>query len=797
MDSKRIADILEQINRKVGERWHEIWMSQSERGKELAATVGTYQPFALQGDGFFQPQSEPAVVAASGESTCESVPDGVVHGAKLIGEPKISSSVAISGYNIYPAYYTRIIDAIRADDMETFCNFMTNEGAKWALVEVPVNELVTQSLAYGQEIADLLYSDASLNLRFDERREAVRAIDALSQRASAALVKGYVDGRDRLLIRALASNRHPGENGLSPIVKGTVMGGFGEQVRRSLDELEALHKVNNAVNSSLDLDSVLNLTVQAVSEVMTVDVCSIYVFERGERGGEEQMMLRATKGLNPHAIGNVTVQLGEGVTGAAAKEGKPISVYDICADNRFTDVPPLHGDSSRSMLSVPIILFTREKLVGVINVESRSYRSWTTEETRFVEMVAGEIALAIENALLYQQTDERLKQKVQELTTLQNVSNLIAATLNLDEVLTLIVQQAAQLVKTDMASIYELKEGSQYLTIVANHGLSEDYVKHMQVKLGEGPVGRSAELNRPVNVWDAHFELHPGEEYYYNNQYRSAMCVPLAGARGVLGVICLYTHEQHHFTNEQLQIISAFADQAAIAIENARLYEAAQRGLTLKSTLLQEMHHRVRNNLQTVAALLSMQMRRSTVKEVVGPLSESVARIQSIAAVHDLLCRDDIGVTTVNAVAKEICDIAAVSLVRPDQRIRFKIDDGKVPIASKEATLLAILMMELVTNAIFHGFEDATEGEIRISAFVDEGRTQIEIRDNGQGFPPDFDLATSQTGLGLHIVQTLVTKDLQGTFRMENINNWATSTITFNSVYGQQSDQNANDMAGY
>lgn len=73
------------------------------------------------------------------------------------------------------------------------------------------------------------------------------------------------------------------------------------------------------------------------------------------------------------------------------------------------------------MLSVPVILFTREKLVGVINVQSRTYRNWNNEEIRFLEMVAGEIAMAIENARLYQQTDESLRQKVQELETLQRV----------------------------------------------------------------------------------------------------------------------------------------------------------------------------------------------------------------------------------------------------------------------------------------------------------------------------------------------------------------------------------------
>lgn len=820
MEAEKLTQTLESIGGKLRERWWQAWETQTQQIMQAERDI--YYPYGpneteeagetvnpktgvtavldlpkiqVKLDGAnnneIGPNIEDDNLTSNGSLSFNGKKSSISTTGSNALTPKRNSPIAISAHNVYPEYFAKLTDAIRNNDLETFWSFMQAEGAKWALVEVPVDELIMQTMAYGQEVVDLIYNSSDLQLSLEERHAQVQSFNLLERQSSAALTKGYVDGRDRLLVRALASNRPDETVPLSPIVKGTVMGGFGEQVRRSLDELEALHKVNSAVNSSLDLDSVLSLTVQAVTEVMGVDVCAVYVFDR-ESGDEENMLLRAAKGLNPRSVGNTMVKVGEGVTGAAAKEGKPISVYDIWADTRFRYVPSLNEDSSRSMLSVPIILFTREKLIGVINVQSHSYRSWTTEEIRFLEMVAGEIAMAIENARLYQQTDERLRQKVQELTTLQHVTKLIAATLDYNHVLNLIVEQAAQLVKADMACIYELKEGSQYLTIVANHGLSEDYVKNMRVKLGEGPVGRSAELNRPINVWDAHFELHRGEEFYYKNQYRSSMCVPLEGGRGVLGEICLFTREQSYFNDEQLQIISAFADQAAIAIENARLYEEARRGLTIKSTLLQEMHHRVRNNLQTVAALLSMQMRRAPSKEVAVPLSESVARIQSIAAVHDLLCRQDIGVTTVNAVAKEIVDIASVSLVPPTKRIRFKIDESKVPVASKEATLLAILIMELVSNTLFHGFEERNEGEVRISSFVNEGRTQIEVRDNGKGYPPDFDINTSNTGLGLQIVRTLVTKDLQGSFRMENINGWATATIIFNSVYGQENEDEIN-----
>ena len=685
-------------------------------------------------------------------------------------------------YALFPDYFDRLIvslDGAAGDSVTAamdWAEFTHDEGLHWALIETPIAALASLVHAFSMDIDDALrvaIDEAVEKGRMEgsERPEARDVLRAISERAYAAFFRGYDEGRSRLngskaIRTADLENANPDN---SPRIFGS---------RPAWNAIEVLHKVNSAVNSSLDLDSVLNLTVQAVQDVARADACSIYVFERDK----EALVLRATRGLNEHAIGRVVSMLGEGVTGWAAREGRPLAIYDVRNDDRFRTVPELDEGECRSMLAVPIILFTREQLVGVISLQSNQLRHFRADEISFAEMVAGELAFAIENARLYQQTDERLKQKVIELTTLQEVSNMIAATLDHEQVLDVIMEQATKLIGADMAAIYERKEQSDFLTIIANKGLSEDYVKQMRVRIGSGPVGRAAEFKRPVNVWDAYYDLHPDEEMVYHNQYRSSLCAPLNSPRGVLGVICIYTRDQRNFTDEHLQTISAFADQAAIAIENARLYEEARRGLTIKTALLQEMHHRVRNNLQTVAALLSMQQRRATDPDVKAPLGESVARIQSIAAIHDLLSRADIGVTTVQAVAKEIVDIARTSLVSPDKHIHFKIDSGATKVASKEATLLAILIMELISNAIFHGFEEERAGgEIRISAFVIDGRTQIEIRDNGVGYPNDFD-ATKTKGLGLQIVHTLVTKDLQGHLRFENVNGWATATINFTSL---------------
>jgi two-component sensor histidine kinase len=216
-----------------------------------------------------------------------------------------------------------------------------------------------------------------------------------------------------------------------------------------------------------------------------------------------------------------------------------------------------------------------------------------------------------------------------------------------------------------------------------------------------------------------------------------------------------------------------------VALENAELYEETRRALTVKSALLQEMHHRVRNNLQTVAALLSMQARRGGGHSWTAPLSEAVNRIGSIAAVHDLLSREDIGHTTVGAVAREVVDEVSATLVPADLALAFDVPEKGVAISSREATVLALLINELVANAVLHGMAGRSRGQISVGAEREGEQVVLRVQDDGHGPPEGFDL-DGGCGLGLTIARTLVRADLHGSIAAErNACGGTTVTITF------------------
>lgn len=533
-------------------------------------------------------------------------------------------------------------------------------------------------------------------------------------------------------------------------------------------ELDGLHRIISAANSTLDLDSSLQTVVETVAHVVGVEVCSIYLYDKHR----DELVLRATRGVHQAGIGQIATRLGEGVTGWAARVGRPVAVRDVWEDPRFTIEPQLGDEPFHSMLAVPVVLFSAErfqfsadKLQGVINIQTKGPRDFTQEEINFVEVAAGELAFFIANAQLYQQTDERLQVKVHELTTLQQVSKHIAEQLNLHEVLNLIAEKAVELAQADRADIYQMMDNGG-LRLVASHGGQ-----------GSGEVGdihhfitQTLDDNRPLAILNALQDSRfPGlADVARREHFHSLFCMPLRARERTIGNICLYTRNSHHFDYEEARLLSTFADEAAIAIENARLYEESQRALAVKSVMLQEMHHRVRNNLQTISALLTMQLRRlDPTSTGAKALRESVTRIQSIAVVHNLLCREDVGVTTIGAVARQVVDNTSAGLVAVEHPVNFAITGDTVHVGSREATVLALVINELINNALTHGL--ASEGgKVEIESRMQDELVIIEVRDDGPTHPPsqNGNSPTSSSGLGIQIIQTLVNDDLGGSFEL-------------------------------
>lgn len=509
-----------------------------------------------------------------------------------------------------------------------------------------------------------------------------------------------------------------------------------------LSKLAALHRINRAATASLDLDEMLATVVGLVAEAADADSCTVYLYSPEE----DKLTVRATAGLNPDAVGRVSVALGVGITGEAARSRGTIAAEDAATHPDFYYDPVLQEEPYRSHVAVPLLLGPERRLVGVLNVQMRERHEFDQDELEFLRTVSGELAIAIENAQLYGLAGASLRRKVRELGTLQRVSATLASTLDLTLLLSIVAEHASDLSRSERVEIYRLRGPEPAL--LASHGAASSALTAEEVARALGPVMAMPHQAPPPTGSDG------------------VLCIPLRTSRGLLGSICLRFPPGRVLSEDQLALLRAFSNMAAVALENAELFDETRRALEVKSALLQEMHHRVRNNLQTVAALLSMQARRGAGNDWTAPLLEAVNRIGSIAAVHDLLTRGDIGSTTVGAVAREVVEEASATLVPAGQSLTFDVAETGVTVSSRQATVLALLINELVANAVQHGMAARPTGRISVQAERSGKDVILRVEDDGAGPPADFDLQ-QQAGLGLSIARTLVRADLHGTIHAE------------------------------
>ncbi|MYD92813.1 MAG: GAF domain-containing protein [Chloroflexi bacterium] len=530
---------------------------------------------------------------------------------------------------------------------------------------------------------------------------------------------------------------------------------------RLLDNtVRALDRINSVINSSLELNEVLLATVESVSDHLGVSEVTIYLYD--EAIG--RLILSATRAFNPEAVGQTTLALGEGIIGWAAQVGQPVAVRDAWSDPRFKYVPGLGEEDLRSFLVVPIVLFTFERLIGVLSMASPEFRDFTDEEVRFAEITAGQLAIAVENARLHGQTDDALHGKIEQLTTVQNLARTLTTDLEPESVLAQIAQSAAHLIDVDKAAIWQVDADGKRMRIVASYNLGDAYRRH-SLGIGDGVVGRAVATRAPVVVNDAMNDerLVATRELIATEGYGALFSVPLILRDRAVGAISLYSPAPHEYTQEQVDLAFTFANHAAIAIENARLFEEVRQGLETKSILLQEMHHRVKNNMQTIASLLEMQARRTETQEASTLLKLSAGRIGGMARVHDLLSQDAIGQTTVHQIIDSMADMLRGDLNASGRRIEITVEARPGRIQSEKATVFALVINELLWNAVEHGMAGRTTGRIHVDASAHNGRLAISIEDDGIGLPEGFSLMRDQ-GLGLTIVRNLVERNLDGDF---------------------------------
>ena len=336
-------------------------------------------------------------------------------------------------------------------------------------------------------------------------------------------------------------------------------------LREKTREVEVLHKISDSISSTLDLEAVLSHIVDIVTDVTKGDACLLYLLS----DSREELILRASKNPHPKLIGRITIGLGEGITGWVARERTRVVISSNASDDpRFKFFHNLPEDRYQAFLSVPIM--AKKEVVGVINVQHKRLRRYRPDELALLTTIANQVGGAIENARLY----DEMTRKARQLETLSQVSETVVSNRVIEDVMHLMVTMTAQMMQSKICSIMLFDHATGELRIVATQSLSEQYRLKPNLKIGQSISGRVVQERRPIIVADVTRErnyMYP--EIAKKEGLCSLLSVPMMIREKVVGVINSYTSMPYRFTTDEVKLMQAIANQAAIAIEHATLIE--------------------------------------------------------------------------------------------------------------------------------------------------------------------------------------------------------------------------------
>ncbi len=534
------------------------------------------------------------------------------------------------------------------------------------------------------------------------------------------------------------------------------------QIAEKTLEADALREVGQAIGSMINIDDMLKTVADIVVRVTGTDLCLIYILDEETN----ELVLRGSSGLDEDMIGRIKLKLGEGITGWVAEKGTHVAINrEAYKDERFKPVPHLLQDKYQSMLSVP--LRGKEDRVGVINVRTNPPTQYSRVQIGLLDSIARQVGGAIENYKQYRKMERRATQ----LSTLSEISRTITSDLYLEEILELIVAMTAETLNFRICSIMLLDENKQELAITATQSQSKAYLKKPNVKLSESVAGRAILEGRPITVKDV--RKTPGYQYpdiAKKEGLCSLIAVPMSVKNNVIGVLNCYTAEPQDFSDDEIGIVTALANQAAISIQNAKLM--------VQSAVLQEMHHRVKNSLQTIASLLRLQIRMGRFDSPEEALNQSISRIQSIATVHELLSRESLDDVSVRKLADTILGATAKSLVMDERNLDISVEGEDFMLPSGHATYVALILNELIQNAVEHGLGHEDGKMLKVRVYEDSENVHLEVINDGKGLPEDFDIMEHRH-LGLKIVEMLTRDNLMGEFTLTRENGNTRAVVEF------------------
>lgn len=561
------------------------------------------------------------------------------------------------------------------------------------------------------------------------------------------------------------------------------------ELQKRLKESDALTKIAHALSQSerIGLSNVLDLIATSAQELIAgAEQAVIHLLDEDE----QFLVAEAVAGIKVSTDRNAKMRLGEGVAGQVIADGETINISDINSDERFIKfgVPP----KFRSLMVAPII--SGEQKLGTISVQSKLPHIFTDNEKELLSTLGNQAAIAIENANLLESTQQALK----ETNALYRINQGMVA-LNADELLADVVDLLQKNFGYYQVQVYIIEPETGDFILQAGSGEIGKKLKERNVRLpaGAGIIGYAAETSAPFftnNVDEVMFfirhELLP--------ETKSELAMPVKIGDQLLGILDIQQAPPGLFTNRDLQLVSAVADQLAVALQKADLYKDLQTSLqhekevrsqlvqnerlAVMGRLLASVSHELNNPLQAIQnalfllkaeQALSLQGRQD-LEIVLSETDRMAAMIERLRATYRPIQAEDFNPVQINNIVEDVYALVSTHLRHNNISFEF-YPDPALPVIPGLADQIRQVILNLFMNSV-EAMRDSGRLSVTTKHLDSEGEVFLMISDSGTGIdltilPNIFDAFITNkdtgTGLGLTITYDIVLKH-QGRITAEN-----------------------------
>lgn len=538
------------------------------------------------------------------------------------------------------------------------------------------------------------------------------------------------------------------------------------------ERLQLLYQVATVIHSTLDPQEALQLIVREAVKITHATSGSVGLIN--PTTGLIEIL--AAQGL-PENAAELRLRIGEGITGWVARTGRAERVDDVMSDPRYV----MLRQDARSELAVP--LEVNGEVRGILNVDSDQPAEFGADDQELLQGLAAQAARVIQNTWLV----EQLRLKARLLESLARVSRTINSTLNLDEALKVVTREACSLMQAKMCSLMLLDASRTWLDLRASFGAGLAYLNKPRLSVQESLLGGVVRRKKFVVVEDVrNSSRYQHVEIARQEGLVSLLSVPLIFNNDAVGALSVYTATPYAFSNEEIRILTAFAELSAVAIEKAQLYERVMdveeqlrrnEKLSALGLLAAEVAHEIRNPL-TVMKMLYHSLDLSfpaddpraqdarVMEEKLEHLNRIVERVLDFARSAE----PRFAPVYLNELVEELGLLVRHKFAH--QGIQFQKElQPDLPAVTGDATQLEQAFLNLLLNAA-EAMPDGGTITVRTRAMPASPResgtdvVQVEFEDTGKGMTKTQQARafhsllttdkTKGTGLGLAIVGRIV-----------------------------------------